>query len=233
VTGNSAIARVIILNPSLRPKTQLQPDMTDFSSDSDMIRIVGTATPWSDRAGIPSREKFCSTAIMAAKAPPNGVASRESAEASSLPPVIRINFGNSYASVAVFTKVCARPCLFPSRRSPKPDGTAWRSALLTRMANGRSHPPSHFIGERRHCRHQVGADHCAVHWESSQTSTDKKNSSNTILGFRDLLGKRCMICIRSLLDTHTPSHWQVFRDRFRTAKTTRFSSCDPASRNCG
>jgi hypothetical protein len=45
---------------------------------------------------------------MAQKALPNGHAEapvETSSEVSSLPPVVGINFGNSYASIAVFTKV--------------------------------------------------------------------------------------------------------------------------------
>ena len=42
---------------------------------------------------------------MATKTAPNGSAEAP-IQISALPPVVGINFGNSYASIAVFTKVC-------------------------------------------------------------------------------------------------------------------------------
>jgi hypothetical protein len=52
------------------------------------------------------REKYLTTIMVgASRAPPNGTAESAPAEVSSLPPVIGINFGNTYASIAVFTKV--------------------------------------------------------------------------------------------------------------------------------
>ena len=44
------------------------------------------------------------TLAMAASKTPNGTAEAP-IEVSTLPPVVGINFGNSYASIAVFTKV--------------------------------------------------------------------------------------------------------------------------------
>jgi hypothetical protein len=76
--------------------------MTELTEQPGLVR-AGTACP--QNYGI--EKKIWATTTMASKAQPNGTANREPTEVSSLPPVIGINFGNSYASIAVFTKVRA------------------------------------------------------------------------------------------------------------------------------
>ena len=79
----------------------------------------------------------CSISLaMTTKAVPNG-----SAEApvvsSTLPPVVGINFGNSFASIAVFTKVkdaasgCYDTLILTIHRKD------WQSVLLMKMVNAR------------------------------------------------------------------------------------------------
>jgi len=69
---------------------------------------------------------------MAAKTTPNG-----SAEAllqiSTLPPVVGINFGNSYASIAVFTKVCFDGSFYGISNVKFVDRKGLPNVLQTRM----------------------------------------------------------------------------------------------------
>jgi hypothetical protein len=81
---------------------------------------------------------------MAGVSIPNGSAEAP-IQVSSAPPVVGINFGNSYASIAVITKVpfftielvLILIILLISRMD-------WPSVSQTRTASGRSHAPSRF-----------------------------------------------------------------------------------------
>ena len=71
---------------------------------------------------------------------PNGTAAPEvPIEHSSLPPVVGINFGNSYASIAVFTKVsCSLAPRIYLAEEKKNYRKAWRNALPMKMESVKS-----------------------------------------------------------------------------------------------
>ncbi|KAG6829652.1 hypothetical protein H0H87_010593 [Tephrocybe sp. NHM501043] len=91
-------------------------------------------------------------------APPNGSAEPAS-PVSSLPPIVGINFGNSYSSIAVFTKEGLAECI------ANEDGERQIASAVS------------FFGEEIYIGNQ--ATHQLV-----------KNAKNTIVGFRNLLGKK-------------------------------------------
>ncbi|KAG6907627.1 hypothetical protein DXG01_008163 [Tephrocybe rancida] len=95
---------------------------------------------------------------MSSKTVPNGSAEAP-AEVSSLPAIVGINFGNSYSSIAVFTKEGLAECI------ANEDGERQIASAIS------------FFGEEIYIGNQ--ATHQLV-----------KNSKNTIVGFRNLLGKK-------------------------------------------
>lgn len=95
---------------------------------------------------------------MASEVLANGSAD-PSVEGTAIPPVVGINFGNSYASIAVFTKEGLAECI------ANEDGERQIACTIA------------FQGEEVYIGNQ--AKHQLV-----------KNSKNTIIGFRNLLGKK-------------------------------------------
>ncbi|KAL1740341.1 Hsp70 protein-domain-containing protein [Schizophyllum fasciatum] len=95
---------------------------------------------------------------MAATKVPNGSA-EEPIEVSTLPPVVGINFGNSYASIAVFTKEGHAECI------ANEDGERQIACALA------------FHGEEMYIGNQAKPQLV-------------KNAKNTIVGFRNILGKK-------------------------------------------
>ncbi|KAJ7595435.1 Hsp70 protein-domain-containing protein [Mycena floridula] len=90
---------------------------------------------------------------------PNGSADAPIEVSSTIPSVVGINFGNSYASIAVFTKEGLAECI------ANEDGERQIACALA------------FFGEEMYIGNQ--AKHQLV-----------KNSKNTIVGFRNLLGRK-------------------------------------------
>ncbi|KAG5643676.1 hypothetical protein DXG03_000509 [Asterophora parasitica] len=94
------------------------------------------------------------------KTPPNGSATpSEDTSKNNLPPIVGINFGNSFASIAVFTKEGVAECI------ANEDGERQIAAAIS------------FSGEE-------------IYYGNQATQQLVKNSSNTIVGFRNLLGKK-------------------------------------------
>ncbi|KAG6827737.1 hypothetical protein H0H92_010615 [Tricholoma furcatifolium] len=89
---------------------------------------------------------------------PNGSAEAPK-DASPLPPIVGINFGNSYASIAVFTKEGHADCI------ANEDGERQIASAIS------------FLGEEIYIGNQA-------------TQQLVKNAKNTIIGFRNLLGKK-------------------------------------------
>ena len=98
---------------------------------------------------------------------------------SSLPMVVGINYGNSYASIAVVSKACVH--LFTvanqvtAHSSHRKD---WRTVSPTRMVNARLPPPSPFTVKKLYAFYPsngfYGFIYDTVHWYRSETSTREK-----------------------------------------------------------
>ncbi|KAG6852897.1 hypothetical protein C0991_008294 [Blastosporella zonata] len=94
---------------------------------------------------------------MSSKTVPNGSAPPAEVPSSSLPPIVGINFGNSFSSIAVFTKEGLAECI------ANEDGERQIASAIS------------FFGEEIYIGNQA-------------TQQLVKNSKNTIVGFRNLLG---------------------------------------------
>ncbi|KAI5885042.1 actin-like ATPase domain-containing protein [Schizophyllum commune H4-8] len=109
---------------------------------------------------------------MAASKTPNGTAEAP-IEVSTLPPVVGINFGNSYASIAVFTKEGHAECI------ANEDGERQIACALA------------FHGEEMYIGNQAKPQLV-------------KNAKNTIVGFRNILGKKFSEISQPELSTSAP-----------------------------
>lgn len=118
--------------------------------------------------------------------------------AAGLQPVVGINFGNSYASIAVLTSEGQSECIATE------DGERQIAAVISYHGDETVRPSCCII---------LRSSSELLQYIGNQAIPQLlKNSKNTIVGFRDLLGKKCVTCHSVSSRSFTKLCLQILRD---------------------